>query len=646
MTARSIAFARLTSRARSPVGRGLQIFAVLGGTGLLVHALQAAGGPGGAFVVDWVYCAMFALTAAACAWRAARDRTVLPWGIAAAGVVLWGSAEAAYRLLEPDPRAWFPPVSLALLGLGFALAYTTIGLLARARVPRPDAVLALDGLIVGLAASSLAAALIFPVLAGHHPAGEPPETFLALALLPLVFVLTVHGLTRWRPGAAWALVTTAIAVNVAGDVVLVRVVAAGDLHRGSPADTLFAASALLLGAVSFLHVRSVVPGPASPRRLAIPAVGGALAVGLLVVDVGAPLARTLAAAALAAVLTRMLVAVVALERSRREVLTDGLTGLGNRRRLLRDLGERLATDEPFTLGLFDLDGFKTYNDTFGHLSGDALLVLLAERLAAAVAPGTAYRMGGDEFCVLVAGAGADARPALEAAGAALCERGHRFAVQASAGAVALPAEAREVRDALIAADTRMYADKQRRRDLTGVEALAAAIPFDVLREEPLDAGIVAVAVRVASRLGLGDREAECVGHAAALHDVGKVAIPDEVLDKRGPLDADEWRLMRQHPVVGERILRANPALADAARLVRSSHERWDGRGYPDGLAGEGIELGARIVAVCDAYTAMRTARPHRPARSRSAALDELHREVGRQFDPAVVEAFEVEIQRA
>jgi two-component system cell cycle response regulator len=463
-------------------------------------------------------------------------------------------------------------------------------------------------------------------------------------LLPLVFVLTVHGLTGWKPGAAWALITIAIAVNVAGDVVLVREVDAGDVHRGSGADTLFAASALLLGATSFLRVRSVGPGPASPRRLLIPVAAGAVAVALLLVAVSAPLARILAAGALLAVLTRMLVAVAALERSRREVLTDGLTGLGNRRRLLLDLRARLAGGEPHTLGLFDLDGFKSYNDTFGHLSGDALLVLLAERLAAAVAPGTAYRMGGDEFCVLVAGAGPGARSTLEAAGAALRERGNRFAVEASAGAVALPAEAREVRDALIAADTRMYADKQRRRGLTDVEALAAAIPLDLIRAEAVDAGIAEVAVRVAWRLGLGDREAESVGHAAALRDLGKVAIPDEVLAKRGPLDADEWRLMRQHPVVGERILRATPALADAARLVRSSHERWDGGGYPDGLAGEEIELGARIVAVCDAYMAMRTARPHRPARSRTAALDELHRVAGRQFDPAVVAAFEAEIR--
>src|SRR3954447_13809960 len=131
MTARSIALARFTPRARSSEGRRLEVFAILGGTALLFHALHAAGGPGGAFVVDWVYCAMFALTAAACGWRAVSDGSVRPWGIAAVGVLLWGSAEVAYRLLEPDARAWFPPVSQALLGLGFALAYTTIALLAR-----------------------------------------------------------------------------------------------------------------------------------------------------------------------------------------------------------------------------------------------------------------------------------------------------------------------------------------------------------------------------------------------------------------------------------------------------------------------------------------------------------------------------------
>jgi HD-GYP domain-containing protein (c-di-GMP phosphodiesterase class II) len=127
--------------------------------------------------------------------------------------------------------------------------------------------------------------------------------------------------------------------------------------------------------------------------------------------------------------------------------------------------------------------------------------------------------------------------------------------------------------------------------------------------------------------------------AASLHDVGKAAIPDEVLKKPEPLGAEEWQFMRRHTLIGERILSAAPALAQAAALVRSSHERFDGKGYPDGLAGEDIPLGARVIAACDAFDAMICGRPYRAPMSIEVALAELRRAAGTQFDPTVVDAF-------
>ena len=127
--------------------------------------------------------------------------------------------------------------------------------------------------------------------------------------------------------------------------------------------------------------------------------------------------------------------------------------------------------------------------------------------------------------------------------------------------------------------------------------------------------------------------------AAELHDVGKVAIPDAIINKPGPLDDDEWAFMRRHTLIGERIVAAAPALGAVAQLVRASHERWDGDGYPDAIAGEDIPLGARIVAVCDAYDAIVSDRPYRRGRSAAEAMVELHRCAGTQFDPAVVDAF-------
>ena len=130
--------------------------------------------------------------------------------------------------------------------------------------------------------------------------------------------------------------------------------------------------------------------------------------------------------------------------------------------------------------------------------------------------------------------------------------------------------------------------------------------------------------------------------AAELHDVGKIALPRTILHKRGPLDEDEWTFMRRHTLIGERIVQAAPALVGVGQLIRSSHERWDGRGYPDGLAGDAIPLGSQIVFICDAFSAMTTDRSYRPGMPEAAALAELRRHAGTQFAPAVVDAFVAE----
>ena len=140
------------------------------------------------------------------------------------------------------------------------------------------------------------------------------------------------------------------------------------------------------------------------------------------------------------------------------------------------------------------------------------------------------------------------------------------------------------------------------------------------------------------RLGLPAHELEQVRQAAELHDVGKVAVPDAILEKRGPLDDEEWRFIRQHTVTGERIISAAPALVQVAKLVRSSHERWDGTGYPDRLAATDIPVGSRIVSACDALAAMVSDRPYREAVGLPAALEELARCAGTQFDPDVIAA--------
>jgi putative nucleotidyltransferase with HDIG domain len=171
-----------------------------------------------------------------------------------------------------------------------------------------------------------------------------------------------------------------------------------------------------------------------------------------------------------------------------------------------------------------------------------------------------------------------------------------------------------------------------------VQALAAAIEARDNYTHDHSEQVVSLATDVARLLGLSPAELDAVRHGALLHDVGKLAIPNEILHKPGPLTDAEWRVMAEHPVIGERILRRTPQLSHLAPIVRHEHERWDGRGYPDGLAGTEIPIASRIILACDAYNAMITTRPYREAMSPADAVAELRDKSGTQFDPDVVAA--------
>jgi diguanylate cyclase (GGDEF)-like protein len=342
-----------------------------------------------------------------------------------------------------------------------------------------------------------------------------------------------------------------------------------------------------------------------------------------------------------------------LEASRVEANTDPLTGLANRRKLMTDLEaatRALETEHRLQLVLFDLDGFKQYNDSFGHPAGDALLVRLGTQLGQAVASrGTAYRMGGDEFCIVCRlDGGEDEQAIVDLGKAALTEYGEGFYVSASYGAVVLPAEATDADDALRLADQRLYAHKSF-SPMRGT-SLARNMLLQALteRSSALGAHLARVAdlsELLANHLRLPAVEVAEIRLAAELHDIGKVAMPETILGKPDKLSNEEWLLIKQHTMIGERIVTAaGSSLHEVGRVVRASHERVDGAGYPDGLAGESIPLGARIIAVCDAYDAMLTTRPYSSALTRDDALAELESCAGSQFDPRLVAAF-VELVR-
>jgi len=326
--------------------------------------------------------------------------------------------------------------------------------------------------------------------------------------------------------------------------------------------------------------------------------------------------------------------------------TDGLTGLGNRRKLLADLERwvrHARADDPVVVILFDLNGFKNYNDTFGHQAGDALLTRLGAALAEAVAPygGLAYRPGGDEFCVIAYAA--KQASVEQAACRALSESGDGFSVSAAFGSAVIPGDAVDPSEAMRKADEAMYAQKHSGRATAGRQSSDVLVRALAERHPGLgdhQDGVAELVADVARRAGIEGEALAQVCHAAALHDVGKVAIPDAIINKPGPLDDEEWAFMRRHTIIGERIIGAAPALSGAARLVRASHEAFDGSGYPDALAGDDIPLGARIIAICDAFDAMISDRPYCLRKTTDEALAELSRCAGSQFDPAVVRLFE------
>jgi diguanylate cyclase (GGDEF)-like protein len=294
--------------------------------------------------------------------------------------------------------------------------------------------------------------------------------------------------------------------------------------------------------------------------------------------------------------------------------------------------------------LTDLDGFKSYNDKYGHGAGDDLLRRIGARLERAVdGTGEAYRMGGDEFAVVHR---PDAAPA--AIAVALTEHGEGFNVKASYGTAILPDDAPDIETALHLADARMYERKFGRRGLATQDS--ADVLLAVLQEQSTTLSahgdaVAELAAATGRELGLAAGQVDTIARAAQLHDVGKLAVPAAIVNKPGPLDADEWDFMRRHTLIGERILRAASSLSAVAQIVRSTHERWDGLGYPDGRAGEDIPLGARIVFACDAFDAMTERRPYREPVSPAAALAELEACAGTQFDPDVVCAVATVLQR-
>ena len=642
----------------------LPVRAVLGSLALVMaaFALNLAAGviPAGASDLFQKLASNTVLIGAAlvCCWRslAIREERVA-WGLFGAGLLAWGLGDLYFTLAlwDLDEIPLPSPADAGYLAL-YPLVYAGLALLARARVAAVGRNLWVDAVIAALAVGALAATLLFDAIVtstGGSAASVATNLSYPLAdLLVAALAAGVLAMSGWKLNTSWGWIAGGLTIFAVTDSVYLYENAVGSYATGRLVDAGWPLAALMIGVAAWLPAEKVrAKPPERVRTIVLPITLALVCLGMLAYDhferVNV-LALALASATMLALLARLGVTfadnVRMLAASRDEARTDALTGLGNRRALFDDLDAALAAAGDVVLALYDLDGFKLYNDSFGHGAGDALLARLGANLRAAVGDrGRAYRMGGDEFCILCeAGGDGDAVSAfVAAAGFALTERGNGFSVGCSFGSILLPQEAATSQSALSIVDARMYLDKQGGRSSAGAQSK------DVLRqalsERDPDLGqhitsVAELADAVARRIGLGRGQVDEIRIAAELHDVGKVAIPDVILDKPGPLDDSEWEFMRRHTIIGERIVGAAPALAGVAKIVRSSHERIDGAGYPDGLSGNDIPVGARIVFACDAYHAMVSGRPYAAAVTIAQASAELRRCAGSQFDATVVEA--------
>ena len=643
---------------------GKRVAVVVGGlllALLAVAAFLAISDPGGeGFFHKRVYDVVLGGAAALVLLRAFVSKEQrAPWTALGIAMLFWTAGNVYYTSVLWDLEVIpVPSVSDAFWLTFYVVAIFCIRALTRDGTRSKDPRAGLDGLMAAFTIAAVVCATLLDPILGHLEGNALyVGTGLAFPLLDLIMVgilVSAAALRGWRMTLQAKIIGFGAVLFATIDLIYMFQTTNGTWNSGNILEGAWPLAMLVfvLAAWAPLEKQARQVDDENWWSIAVPCALALVALVILVIDhfwrVNTP-TLILVTASVVIVLARMFFAfsghVRLIRTHRRSALTDPLTGLGNRRALERDV-EAILLDPPdgrSLLAVFDLDGFKGYNDAFGHPAGDALLIRLAHRLSRATSGrGSAYRLGGDEFCVLATVTADEIETLIAASRTALSESGPGFSVSSSSGHAELGSEHAGYTECMRTADRLLYADKNSGRLSAGTQT--ASVLMQVLNEcDPelslhLD-DVKNLASKTAEHLGIEGKALEDVCHAAALHDVGKVAIPEAILNKPGPLTDEEWAFMRRHTIIGQRILDAAPAMNDVGQIVRSSHERFDGGGYPDKLSGESIPLGARIIAVSDAWDAMTSERPYKSAFSQSDAREEIIRCAGSQFDPMVVEAF-------
>lgn len=620
-----------------------------------------------------------------CARNQPRHRLRLPWLLLGIGQAVYAAADAAFYvahdLLGNDT---YPSLADPLYLAHYPLVAIGLILLIRLRSPGRD----LPGLLDAAALAVVAAMLSWVYLIGPLARIDEPVitrlvsvAYPVLDLVLLVFSLRLILVPSSRPISFLLLTTSLLAIFTADSIYVIQQLI-GTYTAGNFLDGIWLAANLALGAAALhptmatLDQRRPVPDVRiGPARLAILTTAALIAPTTLVLqDAFHALQDIPVIAAACAALCIFTIARLAglLLDQRRLASTDVLTGLQTRRfiqtRLPAEVNRAVAAGGAVSVLVVDVDNFTSVNDRYGHQAGDRALREIARRLRGTVDRGDLLaRYGGAEFLIVttaspnqVPGLAERVRDRIANAPVVVLPEVW-IAITVSVGAASFPAHGSTADELLTSADRALYAAKTRGGDqvVIGegdriplvVEPAGRAEPEGMLgylrqlAQQVDGAGsarsrsVGRWAGLVATELGLDAPTVHRVELAGELCDVGKVLVSPSIWVKPDVLTTTERRIARAHAEHGYQLIKVVPGLADVAVAVRQHHERWDGRGYPEGLASDGIRIEARIVAVCDAWAAMISDRPFRPALTPDQACAELVGERGRQFDPEVVDAF-------